>query len=279
MPAPIGVGDQLDVSEFHTPEFHSVVRVAATGIIRLPMVNEVRVEGMSETEAADAIATALIAGGMLKHPQVFVQVTAYAGLDVSVLGEVTRPGVYPFTVHHRLLDLISAASGLSVGAGAVVNIFHRDDPGTPHSVVLDPSGANNGEDHNPELAAGDTIQVSRAGLVYVVGDVIRPGGFTVDPAQELTVLQAVSLAWGPSQNAALQKALLIREQKGGRIVTTLNLRRMLRGQDPDLPIRERDILFVPDSAAKNLINRTMESVVQSVAGVSIYAGLVYSQRF
>jgi len=62
--------------------------------------------------------------------------------------------VYPFTVHHRLLDLISAASGLSVGAGAVVNIFHRDDPGTPHSVVLDPSGANNGEDHNPELAAG-----------------------------------------------------------------------------------------------------------------------------
>jgi protein involved in polysaccharide export with SLBB domain len=112
-----------------------------------------------------------------------------------------------------------------------------------------------------------------------VGDVIRPGGFTVDPAQELTVLQAVSLAWGPSQNAALQKALLIREQKGGRIVTTLNLRRMLRGQDPDLPIRERDILFVPDSAAKNLINRTMESVVQSVAGVSIYAGLVYSQRF
>jgi len=60
--------------------------------------------------------------------------------------------------------------------------------------------------------------------------VIRPGGFTVDPAQELTVLQAVSLAWGPSQNAALQKALLIREQKGGRIVTTLNLRRMLRGR-------------------------------------------------
>jgi hypothetical protein len=54
---------------------------------------------------------------------------------------------------------------------------------------------------------------------------------------------------------------------------------MLRGQDPDLPIRERDILFVPDSAAKNLMNRTMESVVQSVAGVSIYAGLVYSQRF
>ena len=89
----------------------------------------------------------------------------------------------------------------------------------------------------------------------------------------------LSLAWGPAQNAALTKALLIREQQGGRTITTLNLKRMLRGQDPDVPIRDRDILFVPDSTAKNLWNRTMESVIQSAAGVSIYAGLVYSQRF
>jgi len=74
------------------------------------------------------------------------------------------------------------------------------------------------------------VQVSRAGLVYVVGDVIRPGGFPVDPAQGLTVVQALSLAWGPTQNAAAGKALLIREQKGGRTLTTLNLRRMLHGQ-------------------------------------------------
>jgi hypothetical protein len=57
------------------------------------------------------------------------------------------------------------------------------------------------------------------------------------------------------------------------------LKRMLRGQDPDVPVGERDILFVPDSAARNLWNRTLESVVQSAAGVSIYAGMVYSQRF
>ncbi len=85
---------------------------------------------------------------------------------------------------------------------------------------------------------------------------------------------------GPSQNAVAQKALLIHEQPGGgRTVTALNLKRMLRGQDPDIAVRERDILYVPDSAAKNLWNRTMESVVQSVAGVGNYAGLVYSQRF
>jgi protein involved in polysaccharide export with SLBB domain len=97
--------------------------------------------------------------------------------------------------------------------------------------------------------------------------------------QSLTVVQALSLAWGPTQNAAGNKALLIREQKGGRTLTFLNLKRMLHGQDPDQPVRDGDILFVPDSMAKNLMNRTMESVVQSAVGVTIYAGLVYSQRF
>jgi polysaccharide export outer membrane protein len=115
--------------------------------------------------------------------------------------------------------------------------------------------------------------------VYVVGDVIRPGGFPVDPAHGLTVLQALSLAWGSTQNAASGRAVLIREQKGGRTLIALNLKRMLRGLDPDQAIRDRDILFVPDSMAKNLINRTLESAIQSAVGVSIYSGLVYSQRY
>jgi polysaccharide export outer membrane protein len=279
MPAPIGPGDFLDISEYHTPEFHSTVRVSAAGMVTLPMVGEMKVGGLDEQAAARAIEAALLAKGMLLHPLVSVLVTAYAGQDVSVLGEVTRPGVYPYTFHHRLLDLISAASGLSPNAGRLVNVFHQGDPKTPHPVVLDPSGTDTTSDHNPELSPGDTVQVSRAGLVYVVGDVIRPGGFAVDPVQGLTVVQALSLAWGPSQNAAVHKAVLIREQKGGRTMIALNLKRMLRGQDPDLPVQDRDILYVPDSVAKNLVNRTLEAAIQSTIGVTIYSALVYSQRY
>jgi polysaccharide export outer membrane protein len=279
MVSAITAGDLLDISEFHTPEFHSAVRVSSAGTVKLPMLGEVRVDAMDELEAGKVIAEALVARGVLNHPQVSVLITAWVGQDVSVLGEVARPGVYAYTVHHRLYDLISAASGLSAMAGATANIFHRGDPDTPHPVALTQDGVEAGTDRNPELAAGDTVQVSRAGLVYVVGDVIRPGGFTADPTQEFTVVKALSLAWGPTQNAAVQKALLIREQKGGRTVTTLNLKRMLRGQDPDQPIFDHDILFVPDSTAKNLFNRTIESAIQSAVGVSIYAGLVYSQRF
>lgn len=276
LPGPIVPGDLLDVSEFYTPEFHSVVRVSAAGTVLLPMVGEVKVLGQDETGAARAIAVALVDKGILTHPQISVLATAIVGQDVTVLGEVLRPGVYPFGVHHRLFDVIAAASGLSPAAGSVVHIMHRDGPDKPELVALDFDAETS---VNPELMPGDTVEVSRAGVVYVVGDVIRPGGFTMEPAQPMTVLQAVSLAWGPTQNAVLNKALLIHEQNGSRTVTTLNLKRMLRGLDPDLPIGARDILFVPDSAMKNLWNRSLESVVQSAAGVSIYAGLVYSQRF
>ncbi len=278
MPAPIGAGDFVDISEFHTPEFHSFVRVSAAGTVMLPMIGEVNLAGMDEQTAARAIEAALLAKGMLLHPLVSVLVTTAAGQDVSVLGEVAKPGVYPYTYHHRLLDLISAASGLSPDAGRLVNIFRQGDPKKPHPVVLDPSGTDTASDHNPELRPGDTVQVSRAGLVYVVGDVIRPGGFPVDPVQGLTIVQALSLAWGPSQNAAV-KAVLIREQKGGRTMIALNLKRMLRGQDPDQPVQDRDILYVPDSVARNLANRTMESAIQSTIGITIYSALVYSQRY
>jgi len=279
MPALIAQGDLLEVSEYHTPEFRSAVRVSDVGAVTLPLIGELKVAGMDERGAAHAIEAALVAKGMLLHPLVSVLVTVYAGQDVSVLGEVARPGVYPYAVHHRLLDLISAASGLTPNAGRLVNIIHQDDPKTPHAIALDPGGTDSAGEHNPELKAGDTVEVSRAGLVYVVGDVIRPGGFPVDPVQGLTIVQAVALAWGPSQNAAVGKAVLIREQKDGRTMISLDLKRMLRGKDPDQPVEDRDIIFVPDSVAKNLVNRTMESAIQSTIGVGIYSGLVYSQRY
>jgi polysaccharide export outer membrane protein len=277
MPVPIAPGDFLDVSEVHTPEFHSAVRVTPAGTVTLPLVGEVQLNGMDELAAAHAIETALVERGMLLHPQVTVLVTSFIGQDVSMLGEVARPGVYPYTLHHRLLDLISAASGLAPNAGRLVNIYHRNDMQTPHPFVLDPSGTDTEEQHNPELAPGDTVQVSRAGLVYVIGDVVRPGGFAVDPAQGLTVVQALSLAWGSLPNAASGKALLIREQKSGRTITTLNLKRMVHGQDPDQLVHDRDILYVPHSTAKDLWNKTLEYAIQAAVGDTIYAGLIYSQ--
>ena len=308
MALPIAGGDFLEINEFHTPEFRSAVRVAADGSVLLPLVGTIGLMGLSEQQASLRIDKALVDGGMLLHPQVSVVVVSAVGQDVSVMGEVTRPGIYSYGLHHRLLDLIAAASGLSANAGRLVSVIHRNDPRTAYPVVLQPNFVASGVgmaspdtslhsasvgrtgigaqarsdavvDHNPELAPGDTVLVSRAGLAYVIGDVVRPGGFAVDPVQGLTVVQAISLAWGATPNAAATKAILIRDQAGGRTLTTLNLHRMIRGQDPDQPVKDRDILFVPDSASRTLLNKSLESAIQSAIGVSIYAGLVYSQRF
>ena len=92
MAAPIGPGDLLEVSEAHTPDMRASVRVSESGAVTLTLAGEVHIGGMDETAAAHAIETALIDRGMLLHPQVTVLVTAYAGQDVSVLGEVARPG-------------------------------------------------------------------------------------------------------------------------------------------------------------------------------------------
>jgi len=118
---------------------------------------------------------------------------------------------------------------LAPGAGRLVNIFYRNDPATPHAVGAGPERDGREYGSQPGVEPGDTVEVSRAGLVYVVGDVMRPGGFPVDRERGLTVVQALALAWGPTQNAATGKGLLIREEKGGRTLTALNVKRLLRG--------------------------------------------------
>jgi protein involved in polysaccharide export with SLBB domain len=96
-----------------------------------------------------------------------------------------------------------------------------------------------------ERERAGTIPADHSGVVYFIGSIGRPGAVPVDPATGPTLLQALALAGGPGRHAALAKAVLIREREGGRTVTTINLKRILRGVDPDLPIRDRDIVFVP----------------------------------
>jgi len=195
------------------------------------MIHEVRIGGMDEQGAAHAIEAALLAQGMLLHPLVSVLVISYAGQDVSVLGEVVRPGVYPYTLHHRLLDLISAASGLSPSAGRLVNVFHRDDARTPHPAVLDPSGIDTASDHNPELAPATQFRSAARGwfmwwAMCCARRISRRSSAGVDRgAGDLAGL-------GPDAERFHGQSSADREQKGGRTITTLNLKRMLHGQEP-----------------------------------------------
>jgi polysaccharide export outer membrane protein len=265
----IGGGDLLKVSIFGAPESDQEVRVDQAGNVSLSFIGSVHVAGLTNTEAQDLIAKKLVAGGFFAQPQVSVFEKEYATQGISVLGEVQHPGVYPILGTRRLFDVISLAGGTGPKAGRLVSISHRDHPELPRSVMLS-NDANESAKSNIEVFPGDTVVVSRAGVVYVVGDVHRPSGVIMDNGTNMTVLQAIAMAEGTNPTASLNKAKLIRTTPTGRQEMPLALKDMLSSKAPDMRLQAEDIIFVPSSAAKSVGRRTLEAIVQTASGVAIY---------
>jgi len=235
----------------------------------LPLIGEVPVAGLTAAQAGDAVRDRLEKGGFVKHPSVTVFVKEYATQGVSVLGEVEKPGVYPVLGARRLYDLISAAQGLTQKAGKTVTITHRDDPAHPSTSTISADPAQS-MGSNVEVFPGDTIVVSKAGVVYVVGDVGRPGGFIMDKNENLTVLQALALAEGAKNTAALSRAKVIRREGSTHVEIPVAVQKIMQAKAPDLTLQAEDILFVPSSLGKSAARRGMEAALQTAIGVAIY---------
>jgi polysaccharide export outer membrane protein len=265
---PIGAGDLVEMSVFDTPELSGKLRVSNTGDVILPLVGTLHLQGLTAGEAQTLIRQKFIGGGFLKDPQVTVFISEYATQNVSVVGEVHKPGIYPAFGTHRLLDYLSLAEGLTPLAGTAIVITHSGHPDQPQRVKMT-SGAAPQPENNPEILPGDTIFVERTGIVYVVGDVARPGGFPMDHDGQLTVMQAVALAQGTNDTAAKGSAKLIRTTPQGRQEIPIDLKKILTAKATDLPLQDNDILFVPSSVAKNAL-KNMEAVLPAAAGASIY---------
>jgi polysaccharide biosynthesis/export protein len=265
----IGGGDLIEVSLYGVPDFKQELRVSESGDISLPLVGAVGVAGRTPEEAQVEIAKSLVAGGFFRDPHVSVFIKDYASQGVSVMGEVGRPGVYPMMGSRRLYDLVSAAGGFTPKAGKLVTVTHRDDPNNPDKVILSDDPAKSAQS-NVEVMPGDTIVVAKAGIVYVVGDVVRPGGFVMENNERLTVLQAVALAQGVNRTAALNAARIIRRSSAGPSEVKIPLKNILAAKATDLELQPEDILFVPGSAAKGAMRRGMESVIQVATGLALY---------
>jgi polysaccharide export outer membrane protein len=268
----ISPGDLLEISIFNlvgSPELTSKARVSAQGEISIPLLGSVNVSGLTTDQAGATIGKRFVQEEVLRNPHVVVFVSEYANRDVFILGEVAKPGRYSVLVERRLLELISEAGGLTPTAGGQVTITHRDAPQDSESLNLS---------HNPsqmvtenvEIGPGDTIVVSKAGIVYVVGAVQKPGGFVMDENQGITVLQAIALAQGSRPEAALNKSELIRKTPNNQKEIPIALSKILAGKAPDTQLRADDILFVPTSAAKSAARRSLDAAIQAAVGVTIY---------
>ena len=262
----IGIGDLLQVTMFGTQDFNSDFRVSPSGDISLPPLGMVHVAGLSTSEAERSIEDQLREGGFYREPRISVFQKEYATQGVSILGEVKNPGVYPLLADRHLLDLLSQAGGLTPNASKTISVTHAG-ANTPSVVTLskDPELAATS---NPAILPGDTVVVAAAGVVYVIGDVNKPGGFVIN--DNLTVLQALALAGGNTPMAALDKAQVVRQVKGTRESVPISLKRILNGRDKDIRLQPEDILFIPSSAGKNAVSRSMQAILQAAVGVAIY---------
>ena len=267
----IGPGDVLDVEVFDTPELSlSAARVADNGDITLPVLGVVHVTGLSLSQAARKIEAVLHGRGIMLQPHVTVAIVENATQGATLLGEVKLPGVYPTIGGRRLLDIIALAGGLAPTAGKIVTIAHRDDPHHPVTITLVPNAMDLGAQRNPVIQSGDTIMVGRAGIIYILGDVGKPGGFLIDNNEHISLIQAITLAGGWKQEAALSQARLIRKVPEGHEELKLDLKHVINGKQADVKVEDGDILYIPSSIGKTIAYRGMEAAIAAAQSVAVY---------
>jgi polysaccharide biosynthesis/export protein len=263
----LGPGDLVEISVYGVQELSTKARVSNAGDLYLPLVDYVHVANLSLEEAQGVIEKRLSDGGFVKDAHVTLFIDEYASQAVTLLGEVGRPGVYPIFGERRLFDVVSAAGGFTEKAGKIVSITHREKPERVSTVRL-PQRLEQSSAGNVMLFPGDTVVISRAGVVYVVGDVQRPSGFLME-SDSMTVLEAVAMAGGPTKTAKLNGARLIRKTPQGRQESSVPLKNILRAKTADIPMQADDILFVPSSTGRSVMYRSAEAVVQTASALTI----------
>lgn len=270
----IGPGDVIEVQVFDTPELSmEAARVGQNGQVSLPVLGLVEVGGLNSVEAAQRIETDLRSHGIMLEPHVTVSIVEYATQGATMLGEVKGPGVYPTLGGRRLLDMIALAGGLAPAAGKLVTIAHRNDPSHPETITLVPNAQALGAQQNPVILPGDTVVVGRAGIVYILGAVNKPGGYLIDNNEHVSLMQALTLAGGWDKAAALSKARLIRKVPEGHKELMLDLKRVLNGKQADVTVENGDILYLPMSIGKTLAYEGMTSAVTAAQTAVVYSTL------
>jgi polysaccharide export outer membrane protein len=266
----IGAGDQIHVQVFDTPEMDQHPRVTDAGTVPLLFVGDVKVAGLAPGEAAHAIEAVLQDKQYMLHPHVAVTIEDYANEQISIMGQVKDGGVYQITAPTPILTVLSMAGGLTELADRHVTVQRHGNSGEKITFFL----SNTSEQaFNQKLLVypGDTVYIPKAGVVYVMGDVGRPGGYPIiTNDQKMSILQAVTLAGTVNHTAVVSKARLIRKTENGLQDIQVDLASIQTGKKPDIQMLNDDILFVPFSWMKNAMLAS-SAIATSATSALIYA--------
>ena len=259
---------QMDV--FGVPEMSTQLRLDEKGDVTVPLVGSVHIQGMTVPEAQLIIAKTLSDQEMLKNPQVTLNVIQFSAQNVTVLGEVQAPGRVQVLASVPLGNVLALVGGETVAAGNDIEIQHYDDKGALSSRHIEYSqGKDPGPLQSTLVDPGDTVLVHRAGIIYVLGAVNRPGGYLMVNGGTLSAVQAVSLAGGTTLQASNRWAVIVRRQGDGLVKIKVPLGKMEEGNATPIQLQYNDALFVPTSGWKvALINGS--SVLSATAAAAVY---------
>ena len=284
----ISPDDVLDVYVLDVPELSRSYEVSATGKVTLPLLAApVAAAGLTLEQFSQLVRARLQEEGFVSDPRISTSVRESRVHAVAITGAVKKPQMYRVLGRITLLDMLSQAEGVADEAGTVAIV--RRGPiavsalqsgslqaQVPRTVTVDLERLLGSGDTaaNIDIYPGDRIVVPRAGIVYVVGAVNRPGGFPLKTGrQSITVLQALALAEDLKTTAVRGKAVIIHGDPaapGGRRQLPIDLKKLLAGKSPDPPLVAEDILFVPDSSSRRALKRGAEAALQMATGLAIY---------
>jgi polysaccharide export outer membrane protein len=265
----LGPGDEVEVQVFDTPDLNQTARVSDQGEFPLILGGTVRLAALTPAEAARTIEAALINSKVMYYPKVMVTVTQYATQNVTVFGQVNKPGAYEIETPRSVIDVLGLAGGLTDLADRHVTIERH----TTHRQISYYVSNRSDDllDQKLMVNPGDKLIVPKAGFVYVLGDVARPGGYAMTNNDgTLTVLQAVAMAGGTPSTAAPNSSRLIRRTAvGGYQSDPLKFSAMQKGKKPDIPLQAGDIVYVPFSYMRNAA-LGVTSIAASATGAALY---------
>jgi polysaccharide export outer membrane protein len=234
----LGAGDVVRITVYNNPDLSLETRVSEAGTISYPLLGEVGVQGLAPSAASKKIAGLLEKGGFIRNAQVNMIVTVMQSQQVSVLGQVNRPGRFPVDGIRNLTDVLALAGGVSADAGdAITLIRNRNGENTKQVIDLIDMVRSNGTPGNVAILAGDVIYVERAPRFYIYGEVQRPGAYRLE--KNMSVLQALSVGGGLTPRGTERGVRVKRRDADGRL-------QEIHVKHDDL-LRVDDVIYVQES--------------------------------
>ncbi|MDL5032950.1 polysaccharide export protein EpsE [Pelomonas sp. APW6] len=235
----LAAGDAIRINVYQNPDLTLETRVSESGSLSYPLLGSVKLGGLSLSQAEQLIADGLRNGNFVKQPTVTIVVLQVRGNQASVLGMVNRPGRYPLEMGDtRLSDLLAAAGGVAL-AGSDLIVLSGRRQGKPYRLEIDlPSlFATQGREQDVIVQNGDVLWVDRAPMVYIYGEVNRPGSMRLE--RGMTLMQLLATGGGTTQRGTQKGITVHRRLPDGKI-------QILR-PDMDESMKEGDVVYVRES--------------------------------